>query len=168
MKKIGQLEEEHYLKKRAIWEDLGISYNIILTNFRYNLVPISSSKEDLMENEVIVNHEEIIVKIVTENWRLMKLFMKVITKLDASEANRYLNQIRYFQKTIYDSLDEAGMKLVNLEGQFFDAGMAATPLNIDEFETDDKLIVEQMIEPLIMKDGIIRKQAIINLIKVEQ
>ena len=87
-----------------------------------------------MENEIMVNHEEIIVKIVTENWRLMKLFMKVITKLDASEANRYLNQIRYFQKNIHDSLNEAGMKLVNLEGQFFDAGMAATPLNIDEFE----------------------------------
>ena len=121
-----------------------------------------------MENEVIVNHEEIIVKIVTENWRLMKLFMKVITKLDASEANRYLNQIRKKKKNIYDSLDEVGMKLVNLEGQFFDVGMAATPLNIDEFETEDKLIVEQMIEPLIMKDGIIRKQAIINLIKVEQ
>ncbi len=121
-----------------------------------------------MENEVIVNHEEIIVKIVTENWRLMKLFMKVLTKLDVSEANRYLNQVRYFQKTIHDSLDEVGMKLVNLEGQIFDAGMAATPLNIDEFETDDKLIVEQMIEPLIMKDGTIRKQAIINLVKVEQ
>lgn len=121
-----------------------------------------------MENEAVINHEEIIVKIVTENWRLMKLFMKVITKLDASEANRYLNQVRYFQKTIHDSLDEAGMKLINLEGQFFDAGIAATPLNIDEFEADDKLVVEQMIEPLIMKDGIIRKQAIINLIKVDQ
>jgi len=119
-----------------------------------------------MGNEVTVNYEEIIVKIVTENWRLMKLFMKVITKLDASEANRYFNQVRYFQKTIHDSLDEAGMKLVNLEGQFYDAGMAAAPLNTDEFEADDKLIVEQMIEPLIMKDGTIRKQAIINLAKV--
>ena len=29
-----------------------------------------------MGNEVTVNYEEIIVKIVTENWRLMKLFMK--------------------------------------------------------------------------------------------
>ena len=94
--------------------------------------------------------------------------MKVITKLDASEANRYLNQVRYFQKSSHDSLDESGMKLDNLEGQFFDAGNAATPLNIDEFEADDKLVVEQMIEPLIMKDGIIRKQAIINLIKVDQ
>lgn len=121
-----------------------------------------------MKNENLINHEEIIVKIVTENWRLMKLFKKVITKLDASEANRYLNQVRYFQKTINDTLDEVGMKIVNLEGQLFDAGMAATPLNIDEFETEDKLIVEQMIEPLIMKDGIIRKQAIINLIKVDQ
>ena len=121
-----------------------------------------------MENETTVNHEEIIIRIVTENWRLMKLFIKVITKLDATETTRYLNQVRYFQKTINDSLNEAGMKLVNLEGQFFDTGMAATPLNIDEFETDDKLIVEQMIEPLIMKDGIIRKQAIINLVKVDK
>ena len=121
-----------------------------------------------MDNDLRINYEEIIIKIVTENWRLMKLFMKVITKLDASEANRYLNQVRYFQKTIHDSLDEAGMKLVNLEGQFYDVGMAATPLNIDEFENEDKLIVEQMIEPLIMKDGTIRKQAIINLVKVEQ
>ena len=121
-----------------------------------------------MENETTVNHEEIIIRIVTENWRLMKLFIKVITKLDATETTRYLNQVRYFQKTINDSLNEAGMKLVNLEGQLFDIGMAANPLNIDEFNTDDILIVSQMIEPLIMKDGIIRKQAIINLAKVEQ
>lgn len=121
-----------------------------------------------MENKVTISHEEIIVRIVTENWRLMKLFMRVIAKLDPSEANRYSNQVRYFQKTIHDSLEEVGMKLVNLEGQFFDPGMAATPLNIDKFEVDDKLFVDQMIEPLIMQDGTIRKQAIINLAKVEQ
>lgn len=121
-----------------------------------------------MENNLSQKYEDLIIKIVTENWRLMKLFMKVITKLDVSEANRYLNQIRYFQKTIHDSLNEAGLKLVNLEGQSFDTGIAATPLNIDEFDAEDRLIVDQMIEPLIMKDGVIRKQAIINLVKVEK
>ena len=80
-----------------------------------------------MENNLSQKYEDIIIKIVTENWRLMKLFMKVITKLDVSEANRYLNQIRYFQKTIRDSLNEAGLKLVNLEGQSFD-----TELTIEE------------------------------------
>jgi NifB/MoaA-like Fe-S oxidoreductase len=89
-------------------------------------------------------------------------------KLDASDTKRYLNQVRYFQKTIHDSLDEVGMKIVDLEGQLFDDGIAAIPLNIDEFEADDKLIVEQMIEPLIMKNGTILKQAKICLAKVEQ
>ena len=108
-------------------------------------------------------YEETIIKIITENWRLMKLFLKVISKLDTSEANRYLNQVRYFQKTIHDSLDEIGMKLVNLEGQAFDSGMAATPLNIDDFEIDDDLLVDLMIEPLIMQDGNIKKQATVTL-----
>ena len=113
-------------------------------------------------------YEETIIKIITENWRLMKLFLKVISKLDASESNRYLNQVRYFQKTIHDSLDEIFIIIINLEGEVFDSGMAATPLNIDDFGTDDNLLVEQMIEPLIMQDGNIKKQAVVNLVKVDR
>lgn len=59
------------------------------------------------------------------------------------------------------------MTIVNLEGELFNEGMAAIPLNIDDFKTEDKLKVEQMLEPLIMKNGMIKKQAIINLIKVK-
>lgn len=114
-----------------------------------------------------IKYEESVIKIITENWRLMKLFMKVLTKLEASEANRYMNQVRYFQKTINDNLESINLRIVNLEGQQYDPGMAASPLNIDDFNSDDKLIVEQMLEPLIMGDDGIKKQAIVNLIKVE-
>ena len=49
------------------------------------------------------------------------------------------------------------MNLVNVEGQSFDPGIAATALNIDEFEKNDKLIVEQMLEPIIMgPEGLLR------------
>ena len=35
--------------------------------------------------------------------------------------------------------------------------MAATPLNIEEFEPEDALIVDQMLEPIIMgPNGVIR------------
>ena len=112
-------------------------------------------------------HEEVIIKIVTENWRLMKLFIKIISKFDASETNRYLNQIRFFQKTINDSLESVDLRIVNLEGQPYDPGMAASPLNIDDFDIDDKLIVEQMIEPLIMGDTGIKRQATINLMRID-
>jgi hypothetical protein len=35
--------------------------------------------------------------------------------------------------------------------------MAATPLNIEEFDANDALMVDQMIEPIIMgKEGLIK------------
>ena len=50
------------------------------------------------------------------------------------------------------------MRIVNVEGHEFDPGMAATPLNIEEFDSEDALIVDQMLEPIIMgPDGVIRK-----------
>lgn len=113
------------------------------------------------------SYEEAIIKIVTENWRLMKLFMKVISKLDASDANRYVNQIRYFQKTIVDNLSDVDLKIVNLEGQQYDPGIAATALNIDEFDSEDILIVDQMMEPLIMGPDGIKKQGVINLARIK-
>ncbi len=112
-------------------------------------------------------YEEAIIRIVTENWRLMKLFMKVISKLDASDANRYINQIRYFQKTIVENLAEVNLKIVNLEGQPYDPGVAATPLNIDEFNDDDVLVIDQMVEPLIMGSDGIKKPGLINLMRMK-
>ena len=115
------------------------------------------------------NYEESIIKIVTENWRLTKLFQKVTTKLDISEQNRYVNQLRYFQKTIENGLHDVDMKIVDLEGHTYDSGMAVSPINIDEFEEDDQLIIDQVLEPLIMgNDGIIKKQGLVNLRKVEK
>jgi hypothetical protein len=45
--------------------------------------------------------------------------------------------------------------------------MAASPLNIDDFLPEDKLIVEQMLEPLIMGEDGIKKQATVKLMKVQ-
>ncbi len=47
-------------------------------------------------------------------------------------------------------LNAAGFTLVDLEGQRFDAGMAATAINLPDFLTGDELVVDQMLEPVIM------------------
>jgi hypothetical protein len=96
-----------------------------------------------------------------ESWRFAKLFARVTTKMDLSEANRYSNQLRFFQKRLDDSLLVIDMKIVNLEGQLYDPGMAASPLNIADFGPDDKLMVDQMVEPLIMgPDGIVKSATV--------
>jgi hypothetical protein len=103
------------------------------------------------------------LELAIESWRFAKLFARVTVKMDLNEANRYSNQLRYFQKRLDDSLLAIDLKIVNLEGQVYDPGMAASPLNIADFGPNDKLVVDQMIEPLIMGPKGIVKPATVML-----
>ena len=101
--------------------------------------------------------EASLVDMAIESWRFARLFSRTLNKLDAGEAPRYASQLRYFVKRIEESLQVARCELVNLEGQPYDPGIAATALNIGDFGPDDKLIVEQMLEPIVMgHEGVIR------------
>ncbi len=76
--------------------------------------------------------EQSLIDIAVESWRFSRLFGKVVSKLDAGESGRYANQLRYFQKKVEESLESNGLKLVNVEGQPFDPGMAASALNVGD------------------------------------
>jgi len=112
--------------------------------------------------------EQSLIDISIESWRFMRLFSRVVGKLDAGEANRYVSQLRYFQKKVEESLDASGLKLVNVEGQLFDPGMAASALNIGDFGPDDQLLVDQMVEPIIMGPEGLKKQGTVMLRKVHE
>ena len=111
--------------------------------------------------------EQSLIDIAVESWRFSRLFGKVVSKLDAGESGRYINQLRYFQKKVEESLDSSGLKLVNVEGLPYDAGMAASALNLGDFGPDDVLLVDQMVEPIIMGPNGLRKQGTVMLRKVE-
>jgi hypothetical protein len=114
----------------------------------------------------IAQLEQTLMGIAVESWRFSRLFSRVVNKLDAGESGRYVNQLRYFQKKVEESLDASGLKLVNVEGQPFDPGMAASALNIGDFGPDDQLMVDQMVEPIIMGPEGLRKQGTVMLRKV--
>jgi hypothetical protein len=46
--------------------------------------------------------------------------------------------------------------------------MAATPLNIDEFNENDKLMVDQMLEPIIMGNEGLVKTGTVSLRRFEK
>ncbi len=108
-----------------------------------------------------------VISMAVESWRFGRVFDRLLTKLDAGEQNRYKSQFRWFLKKVEEALDQANLRIVNVEGHPFDPGMAATPLNIEEFGTEDSLMVDQMLEPIIMgKEGLIRTGTV-TLRKVE-
>ena len=63
--------------------------------------------------------EQSLIELAVESWRFSRVFGKVLSKLDAGESGRYVNQLRYFQKRVEESLDSNELKLVNVEGQLY-------------------------------------------------
>lgn len=115
------------------------------------MITESSNQVDLKEIERSV------VDLAIESWRFQKLFARALAKLDAGESPRFTNQHRYFIKRIEECLADAGFKLVNIEGQAYDPGAAVTALNVGDFNAEDELVVDQMIEPVVMsKCGLLR------------
>lgn len=108
-----------------------------------------------------------LLNVAIESWRLGRLLDRLLLKLDAGEQGRYQGQFRWFQRKLEDSLTDAGMRIVNLEGHQFDPGMAATPLNLDEFSSDDNLVVDQMLEPIIMGDNGVVRTGTVTLRKIQ-
>lgn len=109
-------------------------------------------------SEGAVDKQKILIDIAIESWRFSRVFLRVLSKLDAGEAKRYMSTFKYYIEKLEYNLDCTGIRLVNLEGQPFDTGMAVKALNIEDFSPDDRLFVFQMLEPVIMGgEGLIKE-----------
>lgn len=97
-----------------------------------------------------IDFETLLIDTAIEGWRFARVFARIVGKLDAGEAARYANQLRFFQRRLEENLALAGLTIVDLEGQVFDAGMAASALNLGDFSPDSELIVDQVVEPTVM------------------
>ena len=125
-------------------------------------MPLSDQDGDSVEPM-----RESVISMAIESWRFAKVFERMLTRLDAGEQSRYRNQFRWFVKKVEEALESAELRIVNVEGHPFDPGIAATPLNIEEFDPDTSLMVDQMLEPIIMgREGIV-KTGIVTLRKME-
>ena len=111
--------------------------------------------------------QESLVTIGSELFRFQRVFEKAISKLELNEQSKYMSQFSWFSKKVNKALNDANIKLLSLDGQQYDAGMAVTPLNIDEFEPNDRLYVVQTIEPVIMKDDALIKTGTVILGRIE-
>ena len=92
-----------------------------------------------------------------EAWRFSRAYEKTLSKLSSKDRVRFEGSFAAFGKIIEEALGTLDMRIVNIEGSPFDPGIAAAPVNIDDFGPGDELVIDRMIEPIIMgRDGIIR------------
>jgi hypothetical protein len=119
-------------------------------------------------NKIDDQSSQIILELIIESWRFSRLFAKLLSKLDAGESHKYANQFKYYLNQLESNLEKINCKLANLEGQPFNVGMAVTPLNLEDFEPNEPLIIEQMIEPVIMGPEGVLKTGTVTLRKAHK
>ncbi len=121
-----------------------------------------------MDEQDYTNLQNSLISIASELFRFQRVFEKAVSKIDIEERGKYSSQFSWFSKKVTKALEEANLRLLNLEGQLYDPGMAVTPLNIDDFETEDELYVSQTIEPIIMKQDTVIKTGTVILGRIEK
>ena len=106
-------------------------------------------------------NKDVIISMAIETWRFRRVSERLLAKLETGEQQRYQSQLRWFEKKLEEFLVQVGWQIVDVEGQPFDPGMAATPINIEDFDAEDSLIVDQMLEPIIMgNEGLVKTGAV--------
>ena len=125
-----------------------------------------------MEEDLSMSSEnperKALIDVSIEGWRFARIFSRLLSKLDEGETPRYTNQTRYFLKKIDDGLERFGLRIVTIEGQPYDPGMAVSALNIADFGPDDLLVIDQMVEPIVMGHNGLIREGTVMLAKVSQ
>ena len=117
--------------------------------------PISEQAEGPDPKEVLTKS---LVDLTVESWRFAWRFARLLQQLAVGEPSRYQGQLIYFQDKLHEAVRDAGMKIVNVEGRQFDSGIAATPLNREDFGAEETLVVDRMLEPIITgRNGIMHR-----------
>ena len=125
-----------------------------------------AGKKRAMEKQM-EKHKDAIINLAIASWHFAKNYERAITRLNTNRTQRYTRQLEQFIQKAEEFLEDAGLRIVNVEGSPYDPGMAATPLNIEDFGAEDQLVVDKMLEPIIMEGTVLAKTGTVTLRRVE-
>lgn len=112
---------------------------------------------DDVQANIEVSEHGVLLRVATDSWRFSRSFLGLVRTLDPKDQNRHLASMRFFQRQLTDALRELGYEFAEIEGQRFDPGLPITVLNLSEFQADDLLMIDQVLEPVILRNGAVVK-----------
>lgn len=105
-----------------------------------------------------------IAEILVEDFRFSRSYLSVVDKLFMEEKKKYESTYNFHRTKIAELAKNFHLRMVFFDKKEYDDGLPVTPLNIDEFGKEDRLIIQQTIEPAILTaDGQIVKTGTVIL-----
>jgi len=143
---------------------IGIKYYLTTLD---RITKVKEAAEKRKVERIAGKHKNTVINLAIESWHFAKNYERAITRLNTNRTQRYTRQLEQFVQKVEESLEEVGLRIVNVEGTPYDPGMAATPLNIEDFEPEDHLVVDKMLEPIIMEGTVLAKTGTVTLRRIE-
>lgn len=102
--------------------------------------------------KTVENSEQLltIAELIVEDYRFRRSYLSVMEKLFTEEKRKYESAYNFHLNKTAELSKKLGLRIVDFEGKTYDEGLPITPLNADEFNIADNLIVEQTIEPTVL------------------
>lgn len=98
-----------------------------------------------------------VVALACESWRVMSTLDRLGANLDANQQRRLASRLAFHRRNVDAALADVGLRLVDVTGADFSPQLPATAVNADSFGPDDRLVVEQVIEPTVVGPaGVVR------------
>lgn len=97
--------------------------------------------------------ETALLRLVLESWRFSKVFERAAGEMDPAKAKRYLGRLDWYTRQLEVALGVLGCHVAELAGLEYSEGLPLTALNMEEFTADDRLVVDYMLEPTIVREG---------------
>ena len=120
----------------------------------------SSKPKDINKmsfQDLLYMSKDSVISLAIESWKFSRTFKSLLQNINVIEQKKYLGKLSWYEKKIEDYLTTMQINLVNLEGEKYDIGIAATAINLGEFKNDDELFVDKMIEPVVMVNNELHK-----------
>ena len=87
---------------------------------------------------------------LVEDYRFRRSYISAVDKLFLEEKKKYESAYNFHVSKVAELSELFHLRIVVFDGKVYDDGMSITPLNADEFEKEDRLVVQQTIEPTII------------------
>lgn len=92
---------------------------------------------------------------IVNSWRLMRAYERAVERLPLNMRDNerdmafgiFLDVCRVLVR------NPTNMRIISLEGRKYDANYPVSTMNIDEFDTNEVLIVSEMLEPIILSSN---------------
>lgn len=89
--------------------------------------------------------------LATEWWKLANRVMRLCYEFAPDRAVREQAMVQYARRRIASMLSEHDLRMIDHTGAAYSPSIPAEPVNGEEFNSADELVVIDMIEPTIMR-----------------